>query len=127
MSNSMTDPMTDPVQALLAQSALKNTQFTNQSRYYGIDTTTLVSAQGQVVGYLRRRLLPDADQFQLLEEYRTRQGDRLDNLAAHFLGDPELFWRMCDANNAMRPEALTDTLARVLRITLPQGVAGVAL
>ncbi len=123
----MSNPMTDPVQALLAQSALKNTQFSNRSRYYGIDTTTLVSPQGAVIAYLRRRFLPEADQFQLLEEYRTRQGDRLDNLAAHFLADPELYWRLCDANNAMRPEELTESLARVLRITLPQGVAGVAL
>ncbi len=123
----MSDPMIDPVQALLAQSALKNTQFTNLSRYYGVDTAALVSPQGQMISYLRRRFLPAADQFQLLEQYRTRQGDRLDNLAAHFLGDPELYWRLCDANNAMRPEDLTDTLARVLRITLPQGVAGVAL
>lgn len=123
----MSNPMTDPVQAMLAQSALKNTQFTNQSRYYGIDTATLVLPQGQMVSYLRRRFLPSADQFQLLEEYTVRQGDRLDNIAAHFLGDPELFWRLCDANNAMRPQALTETLARVLRITLPEGVAGVAL
>lgn len=123
----MSNPMIDPVQAMLAQSALKNTQFTNLSRYHGIDTAILVSQQGQTISYLRRRFLPAADRFQLLEEYTTRQGDRLDNIAAHFLGDPELYWRLCDANNAMRPEELTETLARILRVTLPEGVAGVAL
>ena len=28
------------------------------------------------------------------------QGERLDNVAAQYLGDPTLFWRLCDANNA---------------------------
>ena len=38
------------------------------------------------------------------------QGDRLDNITAKYLGDPEQFWRMCDANGAMRPEELTETI-----------------
>lgn len=123
----MSNPMTDPVQAMLAQSALKNTQFTNLSRYYGVETVTLVLPQGKMISCLKRRFLPGADQFQLLEEHTVRQGERLDNIAARYLGDPELFWRICDGNSAMRPEELTETLARVLRITLPEGVAGVAL
>jgi hypothetical protein len=50
------------------------------------------------------------------------QGDRLDNIAAKYLGDPEQFWRLCDANGAMRPDALTETIGRWLRITLPEGI-----
>jgi len=38
------------------------------------------------------------------------------------LGDPELFWRVCDANRAMRPDELTETIGRRLRITLPEGI-----
>ena len=38
------------------------------------------------------------------------QGERLDNIAAAFLGDPELFWRLSDANGAMRPEELVQTV-----------------
>ena len=53
------------------------------------------------------------------------QGDRLDNIAAQYLGDPEKFWLICDANVAMRPEELTDTIGRRIRITLPAGVQGV--
>ena len=52
------------------------------------------------------------------------EADRTDNLAAHYLGDPELYWRLCDANNAMLPEELTDTVGRKLRIVLPEGVPG---
>jgi hypothetical protein len=53
------------------------------------------------------------------------QGDRLDNLAARYLGDPEQYWRLCDANRALRPDELIETVGRQLRITLPQGVPGV--
>ena len=41
-----------------------------------------------------------------------------------YLGDPEQFWRLCDANGAMRPDELTETVGRRLRITLPEGVPG---
>ena len=46
------------------------------------------------------------------------QGDRLDNVTAKYLGDPEQFWRLCDANGAMRPEELTETIGNRVRITL---------
>jgi hypothetical protein len=54
------------------------------------------------------------------------QGERLDIIAATYLGDPEQFWRICDANNAMRPDELTETPGRQLRITLPEGIQGPA-
>ena len=50
--------------------------------------------------------------------------ERLDNLAALYFGDPELFCRLCDANRALRPEELTETPGLQLRITLPEGVPG---
>ena len=53
------------------------------------------------------------------------RGDRLDNLAAKYFGDPELFWRLCDANGALRPDELIEIIGRRLRITLPLGVPGV--
>ena len=36
------------------------------------------------------------------------QGDRLDLITARTLGDPEQFWRVCDANDALDPAELTD-------------------
>ncbi len=59
----------------------------------------------------------------MLHEHTVTQGDRLDNVTAHYLGDPEQFWRVCDANNAMRPAELEEVGRRV-RITLPEGVPG---
>ena len=52
------------------------------------------------------------------------QGDRIDNLAAKYLGDPQQYWRLCDGNGAVRPDELTETPGRRLRITLPEGVPG---
>lgn len=116
--------MIDPVQALFQQGALKTTLFPPTSRYHGIDTATLVMADGHMVVYLRRRFVPPPERFALLQEHSVSQGDRLDILAAQYLGDPEQFWRMCDANAAMHPEELTDSIGRTLRITLPEGIPG---
>jgi len=126
MSNGNGTP-TDPVQALLAQTALQRTLFIPTSRYYGIDTETLVTPDGKTIIYLQRRFVPPPDQFQLLQQYTVTQGDRLDNIAAKYLGDPELFWRIADANGAMSPEELVETIGRKLRITLPQGISGTSL
>jgi hypothetical protein len=48
------------------------------------------------------------------------EGERLDLIAARFFGDPEHFWRICDANNAMNPFDLTDGIGQRLRIPVPQ-------
>lgn len=112
---------------MLAQTSLKNTLFAPASRYYGIDTLNYVAPDGTTIVYIRRRFVPPPENFQLLQLHTVVQGERLDNIATQFLGDPTLFWRLCDANNAMRPEELTATVGRQLKITLPNGVIGAKL
>jgi hypothetical protein len=97
-------------------------QFPPTSRYHGIATKTYPKPDGSGVVYLARRFVPPPERFSLLQEHRVAEGDRLDNLAARYVGDPELFWRLADANNAIRPEELTSELGRRLRITLPEGI-----
>ena len=116
----------DPVEAMLAQVSLATTLFPPNSRYHGLETT-VITRGGTMIRYLRRRFVPDADRFQLLEEHTVTQGERLDNITARYLGDPTLFWRLCDANDAMRPEELTETVGRKLRITMPEGISGATL
>jgi hypothetical protein len=118
---------TDPVQAMLAQTTLRNTLFSATSRYFGLDTRTMTAPDGSNIIYLRRRFVPSPDRFQLIQEYTVTQGVRLDNVAAQYLGDPELFWRLADANGAMRPEDLVATIGRILRITQPEGISGSSL
>jgi hypothetical protein len=98
--------------------------FPPTSRYYGLETATLTTADRQVIVYLRRRFVPSPDRFALLLEHVVSEGERLDQVTAQYLGDPEAFWRVADANAAMRPEALTETPGRRLRITLPEGIPG---
>jgi hypothetical protein len=98
--------------------------FSITSRYHGLPTTTVELEGGKVVVYVQRRFLPSADRFSLLQEHTVTEGDRLDNITAQYLGDPEQFWRLCDANNAMHPDELTETIGRRLRITLPEGIPG---
>jgi hypothetical protein len=103
--------------------ALSNV-FAVTSRYHDVETATLEVAEGKTILYLRRRFIPPPERFELLQEHTVTQGDRLDNVTALYLGDPEAFWRVCDANNAMRPDELTETIGRKLRITLPEGIPG---
>ena len=98
--------------------------FPANSRYQGIDTTKLVLPDGSEIVYLQRRFLPSPDSLAVMQRYQVTEGDRLDNIAARFIGDPEQFWRLCDANGAMRPEALTEVVGRTLNIAFPAGIPG---
>jgi hypothetical protein len=91
------------------------------SRYHGIETARFVAADGREFVYLRRRFLPLGPPA-VLAEHTVTQGERLDNLTARYLGDPEQFWRLCDANDAVRPDDLVadDQLGRRLVIPIPQ-------
>ena len=53
-------------------------------------------------------------------EFTITEGDRLDLITYRTLGDPEQFWQICDANNAMNPVELTEDLGSSLVIPLPQ-------
>lgn len=102
-----------------------NVIFPPTSRYALAPTGTFVRADGMPVTYLKRRFVPAPENFALLQWHRVVQGERLDNIAAHYLGDPEQFWRLCDANRALRPEELTETIGCKLAITLPEGIPAV--
>jgi hypothetical protein len=117
----------DPVQAILAQTSLQNTLFASNSRYFGIATAKLQKPGQPPVVYLLRRFLPRASSFQVVQRHTVVAGERLDHMAAQFLGDPTVFWRLCDANNAMRPDELTESVGRRINITLPEGITGTAL
>ena len=116
--------MKDPVEIFLQMSGLKTSPFPATSRYHGVDTATLETADGRIIVYLRRRFVSPPERFTLVQEHTVVQGDRLDNLAARYLGDPEQFWRLCDSNGVMSPEELTEEVGFRIRITLPEGMTG---
>jgi hypothetical protein len=112
------------LQAMLSAAGQATSAFPANSRYHGIPTTTHMSSDGRVVAYLGRRFVPQTAEHSLLLQHTVVEGERLDNLAAKYLGDPEQFWRICDAHGVLRPDELTDTPGRKLRITLPHGIVG---
>jgi hypothetical protein len=91
------------------------------SRYRDIEQAALVGDDGRRTPYLRRRFLPTVVDLTVFAEHSVAEGERLDNLTAQYLGDPELFWRVCDANDAMHPLELTAAIGRRLRIPLVEG------
>ena len=97
--------------------------FQFSSRYYNLETVTFVLPDGRLVPYKRRRFLPQGETMPLLVEVHVAEGDRLDLITARTLGDPEQFWRVADANNAMNPFDLTTEIGRRLRVPIPQAGA----
>jgi hypothetical protein len=89
-----------------------------------MDTATREAPDGKRHRYVKRRFLPPVTSFSSLQEHVVEDGERLDNITARYLGDPEQFWRLADANSAMRPDDLTGEPCRRLRITLPEGIPG---
>ncbi len=96
--------------------------FSSTSRYVGLPTTTLTvpgpDGTTQQVTYVTRRLLPRVEDHTLLTEHTLAPGERLDHVAARYLGDPAQFWRLCDAAGAVRPADLERTGQR-LPISMP--------
>ena len=98
--------------------------FPANSRYHAVETTRLVLGDGTELVYLRRRFVPQPQRLAQWQEYVVVQADRLDNIAGRLLGDAEQFWRICDANRAMRPGELVEQVGRRLHIALPDGLPG---
>ena len=101
--------------------------FPPNSRYHATPVVRGRLADGVERAWLAQRFPPDPDALATLEPHEVRPGERLDNIAARRLGDPEQYWRLCDANRALRPDELTELAGRRLRVPLPEGMAGGSL
>jgi hypothetical protein len=53
--------------------------------------------------------------------YRKQNGQRLDLIAASFLADPTASWQLCDANNAVVPDALASQDLIGIPLNAPAG------
>src|SRR5690349_20261835 len=96
------------------------------SRYERVGSATVTVGDGtggtRTVRYLLRRFLPQPGPLPTLTEHTVTRGDRLDLIAATYLGDPTQFWRICDGATVLHPDELTDDsmTGRVVRIPVPQ-------
>lgn len=93
--------------------------FPPNSRYArdAIRETTLTD--GTVRDFVGRRIIPRTERFQALDRHRADGDERIDALSAERYGDPELYWRICDANGDADPGLACRPAGRLLVIPLP--------
>jgi hypothetical protein len=87
--------------------------FFKGSRYENVATDRFITTAGQVVRFKRVRFIPDTPARLAIA---VNQGERLDHIAHRIYQDPELFWRICDANLALWPDDLVAEPGRVIKI-----------
>lgn len=113
----------DNALAALVQSATGTGAPTNpSSRYYGNAVEQMTLPDGTVIAYLSRRIIPQATIYPQTQNYSVVIGDRLDNLAARYIGDPILFWMIADANTAFDPDKVTAEPGTVIQLPLVSGI-----
>jgi hypothetical protein len=119
--------MNYPLQTLVQLGILPAVNFPPDSRYYRYATQQYTAPDGRIITYLARRLIPQpgTPNYATVARHTVVRADRLDLIAATYLGDPLMFWLLCDANGALVPNDLVCVPGRVLAITTPQGVPGV--
>lgn len=81
-----------------------------RSRYDGAEVASALvpDAAGaqRDVPYLLARVPKDPATVLPLAWHRVLEDDRIDLIADRYLGDPQAWWRICDANAATDPAAL---------------------
>jgi hypothetical protein len=112
----------DPVQMLIEAGAIPATPFSPSSRYANVAIGQYKLANGDVpIAYVLRRFIPQARDIPLATRHTVSAGDRVDLLAAHYLGDVELTWRVADANAVADMLEVTATPGLRIVIPLPPG------
>lgn len=85
--------------------------FDTKSRYFGVPERQVTDRKGQTVTVAD----PAPPAIETLRgRHILRQGERLDHLASQYLEDPAAYWRICELNGIMLPDALA--MARELGI-----------
>ena len=79
--------------------------FDDKSRYGELETYLRRDWRGRIVALVP---VPEPPQQGFRGYHRRIQGQRLDHMAARYLDDPAGFWRICEHNNVMLPEALSE-------------------
>jgi len=115
--------MIDPAQLVFNPSDPRTTAFGPTSRYFGLAVLTFTDVKGDLHAYVARRFVPAPERLAVAGSYVVTEKERADAIAFATLGDPELFWRLCDGNRALRPAEI-ERAGRRLVITLPEGLPG---
>ena len=119
--------MTDPVQMLIDAGAIPTSPFSPSSRYSTVAIGRYQAPGASVedaVAYALRRFIPQVRAIPVAGYHTVRADDRIDLLAANYLADVELTWRVADANGVTDMLKVTATPGQRIAIPLPPGAAG---
>ncbi|WP_055554577.1 hypothetical protein [Streptomyces sp. NBRC 110028] len=103
------------------------------SRYHDAEIGVHTQPDGTEVRYVKRRLLPPLAEAKAEAEaeaedetvpHTVGSGERPDQLAQRYLGDPGQWWRIADVNPTLDPRELTAEPGREIEIPLPGGFPG---
>ncbi|HEY3386479.1 MAG TPA: hypothetical protein VGK46_08220 [Saprospiraceae bacterium] len=117
--------MKDAMQAFLEAARAPKHNLPSTSRYYSVGTAHINGLDGEPILYLKRRFIPSPDYYLRQQTHQVKEGERLDNITAHYINDPEKFWQIADANSAMKPEELTEESGKILHIPQGFGITGI--
>ncbi|HEX4848263.1 MAG TPA: hypothetical protein VFV30_08965 [Novosphingobium sp.] len=93
--------------------------FPPNSRYAGVPLRETTLPDGTTRRFVGRRIIPQTGRYQALDRHRAAGDERIDGLAAASYGDPELYWRICDAGGDADPGEAAGPAGRLILIPLP--------
>jgi len=79
--------------------------FDKKSRCEKLETYKVADRRGRTVVVVP---VPPAPDQTALGLHIMKQGQRLDHLALKYIDNPAGYWRICEMNDVMLPEALTE-------------------
>jgi hypothetical protein len=100
--------------------------YPRSSRYHDAEIGVHTQPDGTEVRYTKRRLLPplgattDATAGDTVA-HTVSEGERPDLLAQRYLGAPDQWWQIADANPVLDPHELTAEPGRTIDVPLPGG------
>ena len=110
--------MNEDIMNSMLAAAGQDSPFAPGSRYHGLPVKEHTLPDGRIVPYVARRFIPPPERFALLALHTVMEGDRIDNLAAQYLGDATQYWRIADANPEFAHAAMLLAEEQVGRIIL---------
>ncbi|MEU5977662.1 hypothetical protein [Streptomyces sp. NPDC047315] len=95
--------------------------YPRSSRYHDVEIGVHRQPDGTEVRYAKRRLLPPLEDGRSDASHVVGAGERPDQLAQRYFGDPGQWWQLADANPVLDPRELTAGPGRVIGVPLPGG------
>lgn len=92
--------------------------FFKGTRYATVGEHEITDSKGQIRRYKKIRFIPET---RPQRGHAVQDGERLDHIAYRYYRDAERFWRICDANRAMWPDALVAEVGRTILIPASEG------